>query len=178
MRRNRIVWVALTLFAVMAIAGVAFGAARGATRSGLPRAHQAVHPATSVTGACKAPKVSFTTNDVTSISTASTSYVAIPGMSVSFNTTGTSCAVAKFSAYAFAQGAGQLEFVTATLDGRGSSPTESQFTAEDGVLAAQHAVQFVWTGVGPGAHTVVVYFKSLTGNSVFVHRPSLVVDHK
>ena len=177
MRRNRIVWVALTMFMVMAITGVAFGAARGATRSGLARQHS-VRPAASISGACKAPKVSFVTNDTTSILTTSTTYVPVPGMSLSFSTTGTSCVVANFSSYAFATG-GALLFVTATLDSVGGSPTESQYEGDTkGVYATARSAQFVWAGVRPGLHTVTVYFKSFSGATVALHRPVLVVDHK
>ena len=98
-----------------------------------------------------------------------------------------SCVKVEFSAYTFAADtpvANQLLMVRALLDGvTAGSPSEVQFSGDDDedadfTWARSHAFNFAFNGVVPGVHTITIQFRSLSGGSVFVHKPSMFVNHR
>jgi hypothetical protein len=91
-----------------------------------------------------------------------------------------SCLVVHVAAFSFAPGSGILEFVSVGLDGTTANcnPTETQFSAQDATFAQAHAFLCAFPSVAPGTHSVALLFKSLTGAMVFIHRPSMSIEHK
>jgi hypothetical protein len=175
--RKRVLIVALAALVVTAgIATGVYASTRGASSDGVAVGTAAPQASISITN-CKAAKSDYITNDVTGLGTASTTYVPVPGMTKTVTTNKTACVLVTVSAFAFAQGAGNLEFVTVTLDGNQGNPTETQFSAEDGTLAFAHASVFGFANVPPGAHSVALMFRSNSGNQVFLHRPAMQIDH-
>ena len=131
---------------------------------------------------CKTPKTDFITNDTTGLSTASTAYVAVPGMtkSVAVGGSAPTCLVVHVAAFSFATGSGNLVFVSVGLDGTTANcnPTETQFSAQDVTFAQAHAYLCAFPSVSPGSHSVNLLFRSLSGSTVFLHRPSMEIEHK
>ena len=153
-------------------------------RGGLAALAGSNKPATVVSGSCPTPGTHFVAADNTGVSTTSTTMVDVPDMSVSFTATGTRawCAVATFSAFAFASGDALL-YVQAVLDGAViGAPGEQQFDGDsdedaDSKWAAAHAYTFVFPSVSVGAHTIKIQFRSYDGKTVYLHRRSLTVFH-
>ena len=171
---------------VLAISTVVYAGTRAPGRGGIPAAIGGqTRPGTSVTGTCKTGKSDYVTNDTTGLSTTSTSYVTVPGMSRTFTIGGTAatCVIVDVSGFSFATG-DALEYVTVLLDGSTfPSPTEVQFSGDDDEngnfeWARAHAANFVFPSVSPGSHTVTMAFKSLDGATVFLHRPAAIITHK
>jgi hypothetical protein len=170
--------------AVLAASTGVYAASHGtAARGGIPAA--AGRSGKGVTAAaCKTPKTNFITNDVTGLSTTSTSYVNVPGMSTNVKVGGTtaSCIVVDVTGFSFATN-GALEFVRALLDGVTSpTPTETQFSGDDdentnGEWARAQAGNFAFLNVAPGTHSVAIQFKSYDGQTVFLHRPAAIITH-
>jgi hypothetical protein len=69
-------------------------------------------------------------------------------------------------------------FVRALLDGVAGTPADTQFTGDDTVIARSYAMNFVFTPVAAGAHTVQMQFRSSNGQTVFVNRGTTIVDYK
>jgi hypothetical protein len=165
--------------AVVGISTGVYAATRGASKGGVAAGTARPNASISITN-CKVPKADFITNDTTGLSTTSTTYVAVPGMTKTINIAGNvpSCVLVDASAFAFAPG-GALEFVSVTLDGNQGNPIETQFAGDTkGVYAEEHASLFGFAGVSPGSHTVALVFKSFDGKQVFLHRPAMEIDHK
>ncbi len=163
---------------------IAGNAGRGTLSGGLAPSGSKSKPGTVISGSCPTPGTHFVAADNTGSSTASTTYVDVPDMSVSFTAGGTRsfCATATFSAWTFATG-GALMYVQALMDGSVvAAPGEQQFSGDDdenanGEWARSHAFTFVFPTVAPGPHTIKIQFRSFDGKTVFVHRRSLVVFH-
>lgn len=173
--------------AALVAGGIATAVAHGShSGDGTPSTARSVGPAASITITnCKLPKTDFTTNDTTGLSTTSTTYVPVPGMtkSITQGTTTAGCVVVDVSAYSYAAGTNALEFVSVTLDGAPGNPGEVQFSGDDdedgdGAWARTHAAVFAFTAVAPGAHTVSMVFRSFDGQSVALHRPAMTIEHK
>ena len=183
MSKKRTLMVLAAVVSVVAVGGATavYASGHGASKGGVAglSAPSAPQSSISITNA-KLPKTDFITNDSTGLGTTSTTYVAVPGMTKSISLAGTapSAVVVEVSAFAFAQGAGKLEFVSVTLDGAQGNPSETQFAAEDGTFAVAHAALFAFPGVSPGSHSVAMVFKSFDGTTVFVHRPAMDIRHK
>jgi hypothetical protein len=172
-------WLILTaaLAGAAVIAGAVYASASGGGPDGV--AATGAVPASSITiSNCKAAKTDFIANDTTSLSTTSTSYVAVPGMTKTVNVAKAGqCLVADVSAFAFAPGQA-LEYVSVTLDGNLGSPSEVQFAGDtQGIWAEAHAAVFAFPNVSGGAHTVAMVFRSLDGKSVILHRPAMSINH-
>jgi hypothetical protein len=178
--RRRFLVATVAAVAAGGIATAVYAAGRGASEGGVAAGSPSAQGSISITN-CKVPKVDFITNDATGISTASTTYVAVPGMSKTITIPGaaSTCVVVHVAAFSFAPGSGNLVFVAVGLDGTTANcnPTETQFSAQDVSFAQAHAFLCAFN-VSPGGHTVNLLFKSLTGSSVFIHRPSMSIEHK
>jgi len=185
MSRNRKRFL-IAAVAALVIAGTATGvyaSVRGANPDGTAVGSAAAGPNSSISITnCKAQKVDFITNDTTGSSTASTTYVAVPGMTKTVTISGTapSCLVVHAAAFSFAPSSGNLEFVSVGLDGTTANcnPTETQFSAQDATFAQAHAFLCAFASVAPGSHSVALLFRSLTGSTVFIHRPSMSIEHR
>jgi len=165
--------------AMLAGTAVAGHAGRGTVRGGLAPSGSKGKPGTVVAGSCPTPGTHFVAADDTGNSTISTTYVDVPNMTVTFTAGGTRsfCATATFSAFTFAPGGALLD-VQALMDGTVvGAPGEQQFSGDDGVWAVSHAFTFVFPSVAPGAHTIKIQYRSFDGQTVFMHRRSLVVFH-
>jgi hypothetical protein len=178
--------VLIAAVAVVALAGTATGvyaSVRGANHDGTAAGTATASPngSISITN-CRTPKVDFVTNDSTGLSTASTSYVAVPGMSKTITIPGsvTTCVVVHVAAFSFAPGSGNLVLVSVGLDGTSANcnPSETQFSGQDVTFAQAHAYLCAFPSVAPGSHTVTMLFRSLSGSTVFMHRPSMSIEHK
>jgi hypothetical protein len=165
--------VMLPLAPAFAQGGVAAGAAPG--------------PATLFTGSCKkAATIDFAAADDTGYSTTSTSFVDVPGMSVTFNLGGvaTSCVKVEYSATVFAATAGTARmFVQAVRDGVPCVPADVPFAGDDdtdgdGRWPNARAFNFVCTGVTPGIHTIKIQWRSQDGGSISTDKRSMFVHHK
>jgi hypothetical protein len=134
---------------------------------------------------CGGAFLAYSTNDeIAQVSTTSSSFVDVPGTSVTFTeqsfprVPASTCVAVTFSAYAFAQGSGSLMEVQAVLDGSTIGlPGFVQFTGSDNTWASAHAYTFVFPNVSLGTHTVKIQFSSFLGTQVFIHRPSVVVHY-
>lgn len=179
-------FIAAPLAAALVAAGIATAVAQGSDgRDGTPSAARSVAPAASVTTSnCRLPKTDFRTNDTLSLSTASTTYVAVPGMTktITQGTRTRGCVVVDVSGFSWAP-ADALEYVSVRLDGVLGNPTEVQFSGDDdedgdGRWAQTHSAIFVFPNVAPGNHTVSMVFRSFDGQEVFLHRPAMAIEHK
>ncbi len=181
----RVALVLVVMLATFAGASAVLGAGGQPSRSGLaPGTRQSRAPA--LTGQCKVTKISYVTGEDTSLSTTSTAYVDVPGMSSTFTEGGTvtRCVVVQYTAYVFAATGGTaLMYVRALLDGvTVASPTETQFDGDsdeegDGRWARSHAFNFVFPSVTPGGHTIKIQWRSFDGGTIFTHRRTLLVSH-
>ena len=90
------------------------------------------------------------------------------------------CLVVHVAAFSFATGSGNLVFVSVGLDGTTANcnPTETQFSAQDVTFAQAHSFLCAFANVAPGTHSVALLFRSLSGSTVFLHRPSMSIEHK
>ncbi len=178
MRGRRILLATVVTVVVLAVTTVAVGATRHPNAGQAGR--QSAGPATVIVGGCKAAKVDFAANDV-GTSTTSTSFVDLPGASVTFSIGGaaTSCVVADYSGQAFAPSP-RLLFIQALLDGASlGAPSPVQLVGGSAdTFSDSYSMQFVWPSVAPGVHTVKIQFRSFEGGSVAVNRGTLVVQHK
>jgi hypothetical protein len=149
----------VVLVVAAAIATAVYAASRGGP-GGVPAGTEGGQGSISITN-CKAGKSDFITNDTTGLSTTSTTYVPVPGMTKTVTISGhaPSCLLVDVSGFAFAPGAA-LEFVGVTVDGN------------------LGAANFAFQGVSPGAHSVAMVFRSNSGATVFLHRPAMQIDHK
>ena len=186
----------LTIMAVLLVPGllVLLAPRAWADSSGVPAevpSDTAEAPVPALTGACTVTKIKFSTGENTTLPTTSTTFVAMPNMSVAFTMGGLvpSCVKVEFSAYVFASTSalapsGELMFVRARLDGvTVGSPSEVQLDGDsdedgDGKWARSHAFNFAFTNVTPGLHTITIQWRSLSGGTVFVHRRSMFVHYR
>jgi hypothetical protein len=142
-------------------------------------------PSTLVTGQCKkASNIDFAVDDSTGNTTSSTTFVDVPGMSVTFNLgRGSNCVKIEYSAYVFAAVNAALMNVQAVMDGVACSPADVQFSGDDdenanGSWARSHAFNFVCTGLAQGIHTAKIQWRSFFGDTIFTHKRSMYVHHK
>jgi len=178
-KRLLIVMLAGLALAVGVTASVVQASGKGVSGGGVPIGTPSGQASIS-TSNCKLPKADFVTNDTTGLTTTSTTYVAVPGMTKTVNLggTGPSCVLVDVSGFAFAPG-GALEFVSVQIDGVTGSPIETQFAGDTkGVFAEAHSALFGFPSVAAGSHSVAMVFRSLDGKSVFVHRPAMQISHK
>jgi hypothetical protein len=182
MSRTRKRFLLATVAAVATAASIATGvyaAGRGASDGGVAAGSPDAQASIAISN-CKAPRTDFITNDATGLSTTSTAYVPVPGMTKTITQGGRvpSCVVVDMSAFAFAPGGG-LVFVTVRLDGAQGNPIETQFAGDSqGSFAEAHASLFAFPNIAPGSHTVSLLFRSFNGSTVFLHRPAMQIDHK
>jgi hypothetical protein len=109
--------------------------------------------------------------------TTSTTFVNIPGARVPFTvstTGGAKCVSVLFTSMAFVPPGSS---VRALLDGAvAGNPSETQFEGESlNGSAVSHAMNFTFSAVAPGAHTIRMQFRSFGGGSVFIHRGTTIV---
>jgi hypothetical protein len=113
--------------------------------------------------------------------TTSTTFVNIPGARVPFTVStrgGAKCVSVLFTSMAFVStGSSDLLAVRALLDGAvAGNPSETQFEAESpSGYAVSHAMNFTFSAVAPGTHTIRMQFRSFSGGSVFIHRGTTIV---
>jgi hypothetical protein len=124
---------------------------------------------------CKSSKTDVITNDTSGLTTTSTTFVAIPGLSKTIKTP-KGCLIATLSGDPFAAVGQKLEFARVVVDGAVGSPSSSQFTANDATFAQAHSAQFAFF-LAAGTHTVTAQFASFIGDPVFLNFASLVITH-
>jgi hypothetical protein len=128
---------------------------------------------------CLATRSDFISNDTLTLSTTSTSYVPVPGMTKVINQAQTGCVIVTLSSFAFASANSETQMVRVVMDGnRLCSPIEWQWDGDDGTRARTHGAVCAFTNVLPGNHIVQMQHRSLAGNSVFIHRPSMHIEHR
>lgn len=128
---------------------------------------------------CLAGRSDFLSNDNLSLSTTSVAYVAVPGMTKVFNQAQTGCVIVTLSSFAFASANGETQMVRLVLDGaRLCSPIEWQWDGDDGTRARTHGAVCAFTNVAAGNHVIQMQHRSVAGNSVFIHRPSMHIEHR
>jgi hypothetical protein len=163
----------LTL-ATMAAAGLALAAEDAGV------ADDSLAPGVSIViSNCPATRSDFISNDTLSLSTVSTSYVPVPGMTKVFNQAQAGCAIVTLSSFAFASANSETQLVRVVLDGqRLCSPIEWQWDGDDGTRARTHGAVCAFNNVAAGNHTVQMQHRSVAGNQVFIHRPSMHIEHR
>jgi hypothetical protein len=184
-RRSGLLIAVLVVIAVTASASVVYAARSAGTKASAAvglKAGVAAGPrsevAPAVTGNCKSPRTDFATHEDQN-GTTSTVFVDIPGASVSFLQHGTvaGCVVVNFTSMSWTPG--DLLFVRALLDGAtAGTPSETQFSGDDGVYARSYSMDFVFPVVPPGPHILQMQFRSNGGGDVFIHRGVTSVNHR
>jgi hypothetical protein len=128
---------------------------------------------------CPATRSDFISNDNLSLSTVSTSYVPVPGMTKIINQAQTGCVIVTLSSFAFASANSETQMVRVVLDGtRLCSPIEWQWDGDDGTRARTHGAVCAFNNVAAGNHSVQMQHRSFGGNQVFIHRPSMHIEHR
>jgi hypothetical protein len=157
------------------------GSGRGAADGGVPAGRPAATASSIALSKCKTSKAEVVTNDST-ISTSSTSFVEMPGMTTTFKST-KGCLIVSFSSEPFATN-GDLIQITASLDGSTAlaSPSVTQLSGDDdensdGKWARDHSTQFVFPLSTTGTHTVSILWDSFFGGTVFNHTMTMIVYH-
>jgi hypothetical protein len=180
--RKRFLIAAIAAIVVAGTATGVYASARGAGDDGAVVGSSAAPNGSISISNCLTKKSDFIANDNTGLSTTSTAYVAVPSMTKTISIPGTAntCVVVHAAAFSFAPGSGNLEFVSVGLDGTTANcnPSETQFSAQDTTFAQAHAFLCAFPSVSPGSHDVTLLFRSLTGSTVFIHRPSMEIEHK
>lgn len=181
--RKSILSLAVSLSAVsLLFAGNVFA------EGGVPTSESdSISPQAVVTATCSARRVSVASN-FGLVSTASTAFVAIPDMSVTFVIPGfiNVCLTVDYSGMTFAPSGALsgLMMVRSVLDGFViGQPGEVQLDGDtdedaDGQWARSHNHQWVFTNVAPGVHTVTMQNRSFFGSTVFTHARTMTVHHK
>ena len=177
--RKRLLLATVAAVATASVATAVYAAGRGASEGGVAAGSLGDQASIAISN-CKAPRTDFITNDTTGLSTTSTAYVPVPGMTKVITQGGRapSCVLVDVSAFSFASGSGSLVFVSVTLDGGLCNPTETQFSAQDVTFAQAHGFLCAFPSIAPGSHTVSLVFRSASGSTVFLHRPAMQIDHK
>jgi hypothetical protein len=171
---------AAVVVAMPTVASGQFGAGPNGTLPAAPKA------AAVFTGACHNTRMSYASNDAISAGTSSNSFVTVPGMTVNLNTPG-SCAEITFSAYPFAGNVPDpdaLIEVRALVDGNVCLPGPVQFSGDDSedadnFWARSHSYTFVCTFAAShnGHHTATVEWRTVFADTVFMHKPTMIVRH-
>jgi hypothetical protein len=163
-----------SLVAAAAVTTAVYAVTRGGSDTGIATGVSAAVPATSVnlTG-CKTGKSEAITNDTGGLTTTSTTYVGIPGMSASVKAKG--CIYVTLSGSPFA-GSGEVMRARVLVDGVPMSPADIQMAADAGPYASGHSVTFAGS-VSGGTHTVTAQFLSVFGATVSFNWPSMVIQH-
>jgi hypothetical protein len=177
--RKRLLILAAALLgaAVTAGAGAVYALGGGATGGA---GAGGIGPAGSVSLTdCKITKADFITNAAGTFSTASGSFVAIPGMTKAVKVGGktSSCVLVAVSGDSLTT-SGEQEVVGVTLDGALGDPGGVVFSMNDPNAAQEHAALFAFPRVAPGNHTVVMVFKSSFGGTVLMTMPAMRIDHR
>src|SRR5437667_459835 len=174
--RKRVLAAAAAAVAVGVSASVVYAATRGA--NGIAVRHGAAS-GDLVSGHCKVSKMAFVSHGAGN-STTSTSFVDLPGAVVTFSVGGTTptCLMVSFTSVCFAGQSGQQLKVRALLDNSVvSEPPEVEFVGPGIAAGAEsNAMNFLWTNVAPGNHTVKIQF--VVGGTVFLHEGTTVVFYR
>jgi len=175
--RKRLLIVAAALVGAGVVAGAVYASGGGVT-GGVPDRGTRPDSSVAVTD-CKVTKADFITNATTGLSTASASYVPVPGMTKVVKVGGTtaSCVLAEVSGDSIAL-SGEQEDVGLTLDGNLGDPGGVVFSMNDPNAAQEHAALFAFPSVAPGSHTVAMVFKSAFGGTVSMSFPAMRIDHR
>ena len=121
-----------------------------------------------VSGTCTPAKVAFAASAITESATSSTTFVRVPEARVRLVQGGSqpSCVLVQFSAHAFAS-AGNSLVLKARLDKSISGlPRTFQFSGDDPGLYRTRTAVFIFPDIAPGAHTLQLLFRSVTGERV------------
>jgi hypothetical protein len=127
----------------------------------------------------KQTKQAYTNHDDQN-GTTSTTFVNIPGARVPFTVStrgGAKCVSVLFTSMAFVPTGSDLLMVRALLDGAvAGNPSETQFEADSpSGYAVSHTMNFTFSAVAPGTHTIRMQFRSFSGGPVFIHRGTTIV---
>lgn len=137
-----------------------------------PATRPAPKAAAAITASCKIAGQSIAASS-DFLSTSSATFTDMPGMSVTFKTTGPStCLTVQFSAEADAT-AGSVSFIRAVL-GKTISSQVPELSSDS--IAGSHAFTFFFRGVKPGVHTVKMQWRT-NRDAVDVYVETLVVFH-
>jgi hypothetical protein len=172
--RRRMLVIVGAVVAMLTITTAVYGASRLFVKGG---AVQGIG-AKAVPGAthnCNVKKSNEADGSSTGVSTASTTYVDVQDMSVTFSVKSSGCALVDFASWAFAPGSA-LMFVHAVANNVECNPGEYQYAANDESFAYAHAANFE-CAVSAGSNTVKIQFRSLDGATVFMHRRAMFVWH-
>jgi hypothetical protein len=167
--------VAAAVVALLTIATAVYGASRLFVRGGAVTGIGAQKAVPGATHNCNVKKASEADGSSTGVSTASTTYVDVQDMSVTFSAKASGCALVDFASWAFASGTA-LMFVHAVANNTECAPGEYQYAANDGSFAFAHASNFECPVI-VGSNTVKIQFRSFDGATVFMHRRAMFVWH-
>ena len=173
-----IVWSAM--FVAVLLAGVLISAPVQAGNGEPDTKISAPSVATFGTGNIKKFQFATETNED---STASTVFVPVPSMSVTFTSKGAQPFLITYCDEPFAGAAGSLIQVVARVDGIDAAPGVTQLDGDadengNGQWARDHCFQWIANNVPAGTHTVTIFWASFFGDTVFAHGRSLVVAYK
>jgi hypothetical protein len=166
--------IAVAVVAMLTVTSAVYGASRLLVKGGAVQGLGA----TAVPGAthtCNVKKSSEADGSSTSDNTTSTTYVDVLDMSVTFNAKGSGCSLVDFASYAFAPGTA-LMFVHAVSNNVECAPGEYQYAANDDTFAYSHGANFECAVVA-GSNTVKIQFRSNDGQTVSMHRRTMLVWH-
>jgi hypothetical protein len=177
-KKGKRIIVAATLVGVLSIMTGVYGATRGAARGGIPESFGQQKAAAPASVSSCPTKKGLEADNATPTGTTSTTFVDVPGMTVTFNAKAAGCALVSFTAYSFASG-GELMNVHAVSNGAECLPGEYQFSGDDdedadGQWARSHGANFTCK-VALGANTIKMQFRSFFGGSVTLHKKAMLV---
>jgi hypothetical protein len=169
---------------LIALLAICIGIPTFAQVTGVPEdtsAVSAVGPKYATQNCVPMPKTSVAvTNDNEPISTASTTFVALTPLSVTFTIPGSvaTCLEVELEAVTYSPSSGVV-IMRVLLDGTTELlPNEPQWSGDDATWATAHSANFYAFGVPPGKHTLTAQWRSRTGSTAFAHWRSIAVHHK
>jgi len=134
---------------------------------------------TSISGTCTPNKITYRTADST-VNTTSSTFAQVPQMILNFTQGGDeeTCVIVRYSGMGAAMEP-RLIFIRVLLDGTEvAEPGNVQFEGYTPGASTARSFDFIFPSVEPGNHQVKVEWRSFNGEIVFMHRRSMVVQHR
>ena len=177
MNKLKTIIVTLAVFAMVFSIGPVVGNSDAESEGGIPDGTE-VGKLTVATSNGVLKKFRSVTSDSMFHSTTSTTLVQVPDMSTTFNTARKGTMVITYSAFVWAQNMSNNMKVVAQVDGVNATPGEVIFVGDSNASAQSHTFTWVAPNVPAGGHTVRIMWRSLSSNTVWTHKRTMIVQYK
>jgi len=140
---------------------------------------QTAAPAGVIGGTCAPNKITYKTSDV-SVNIDTSTYATVPNTSVNFTQGGSSasCVIVRYSGMASATEPRWIP-LRIVLNGRTvAEPGDVQFEGHTQGISLVRSFDFVFPSVQPGKHNIRAEWRSFNTGIVFMHRRTIVVQHR